>query len=148
MTANPPEPIIRQAPSSDELLYIPRRRLVHIQDGDWERWLRTISTIPAHESQFRDTAFAAIGISVPSLLTAIAQGLSSAWSPTWTLFIYLVCGIGSLVAAGACLAFDRKQGSAVRSSVAQVIQDMTEVRGRAAVSEEQVRSTAALPTIG
>ena len=139
MNPNPPEPIVREAPHSEEVLYIPTRRLVHIQDGDWERWLSSIASIPSHESLFRDIAFTSFGVAIPSLLTFVGQGLSSEWIPSWSLFIYLAVGISAIVSGGACLLFDSKMDKVIHASAETVLQDMKAVRERAAVSEEQVR---------
>ena len=148
MSQNPPEPIIREAPHSEEVLYIPTRRVVHIQDGDWERWLLSIASIPSHDSLFRDIAFTSIGVAIPSILTFITQGFSTQWAPSWPLFVYLAVGVAAVVAGGACLIFDKRMDKVIHTSANHVLEDMQAVRQRAAVSEEQVRPSQSLSIIG
>lgn len=137
MSSNQPKPIIRSALPSEEALYVHPRRSVHIAEGDWERWMRTISRIPNREHVFRAIGFALIGIAAPSLLTFVALGISTKWAADWPLFIYLVVGISSSLGGATSLYFDNRMEQVTQARVEDVLLDMKEVRQRATVSEEK-----------
>lgn len=148
MSSDQLKPIIRQATPSEESWYIHPRRSVHIAEGDWKRWMRTISRIPNREHVFRAVGFTLAGIAASSLLTFVALGFSTKWAADWPLFIYLVVGISSSLGGAATLYFDSRMQQVTQTRVEDVLLDMKEVRERATISEEKPSVSKPVTQIG
>ena len=119
-----------------EYVYYPTRRSIRIENGDWDRWIRTISNIPKREAIFRDIALASFGICIPSLTSAIVTMPRFSQLPSGISIIYLVIGVTTLVAGIICFVFDQKMEKIASANVETVLQDMKEVRERSVRSEE------------
>lgn len=141
-------PIIRQTRHSDEIYYIPARRKVHIGEGDWDRWIRSIASIPEKRKWFRDVAFATLGISIESFISFLFIGFSTDWLLTWPLSIYLAIGIGLLLVSIISFLADSREEQTTQVSVDYILRDMKDVRERATISEEQPRSQSKAVSIG
>lgn len=115
-----------------ELTYRPPRNSVRIEDGDWYRWIRMISSIPKREGTYRDFGLIGIGIAIPILVDWL-------FTPPRDIGSGLLVGIVFLVSGLWCLSFDRKLGKISTQRVEGVLQDMNEVRERAIQTEETIK---------
>jgi hypothetical protein len=138
-------PAVKLTTEKEKTWWLPPRRSVEIDDKDWQRWRRTIGEISKRGARvpYREVAFASFGISIPSLLSALASVPGIAQLPGWLSVTYLVVGVGTLVSGIFCLVSDRDMKKRDSSSIEALLQDMDEVYERAARAEE---TTVVLPT--
>lgn len=119
-------------------LYSQSRWSTQIENGDWRRWVRMISSIPRPRTKTRDIAFASLAIGIESLLNALVTLPKWSALPTWVSIIYLVVSAAALVLGITCLVFERKMEKVVCYSVKEVLQDMKEVQERSVRLEEVI----------
>lgn len=131
-----------------EFMIFPPRRSVRIEDGDWNRWVRSISSLPRRNPLFRDIAFSSIGIAVPSLITSFITWRYSPQLGAAVPFVYLAAGLVFLIAFAICLLFDQKINELAQQTVADILLDMREVHERAIKSEELVDVRPPISRIG
>lgn len=132
----PLEPHLRQTRQATEYVVYPPRRAVRIEDGDWDRWIRSISRVPKPNPLFRDTAFACFGIAVPTLVSAIAAWATPSQVPSWVGFVYLAVGMLALAIGVLSLKYNSALQSINAASLGAILEDMRDVRERSVRSEE------------
>jgi len=121
---------------SREYITYPPRTSLRIDRIHWERLVRSIGQIPKSESVYRDLAFVCLGISIPTLVSAVTLVQMALSLPTWISILYWCIGAVTLVAFILCLLFDKKMTSVSSRHVTDVLQEMEEIKSHSGISEE------------